>query len=190
MIEFIIPTYNRPYHLLTMIGSILSQSNSNWKIHVICDGPCDGYDDIKQIFSKFDKIKFTEITGPNKDWGHTPRQYGLDNCNEEWIVMSGDDNYYAPNFVDEFFSHINDSINFIYCDMIHNHFKYSYFNSEPKINKIDIGNFATRTKFAKQIIFNKGNYGADGEFVEEYISRFCKEPNSIKKINQALYVHN
>jgi hypothetical protein len=58
------------------------------------------------------------------------------------------------------------------------------------INKIDIGNFATRTKFSKQIRFNKGNYGADGDFVEEYISKFCKESDSIKKINQALYVHN
>jgi hypothetical protein len=57
------------------------------------------------------------------------------------------------------------------------------------LNKI-LGNFATRTKFARQIIFNKANYAADGQFVEEYISKFCKEPNSIKKINQALYVHN
>ena len=65
--------------------------------------------------------------------------------------------------------------------MLHNHFKYSYFNSEPIINKIDIGNFAARTKHAKLISFNKGNYGADGEFVEEYIERFCKDHIVLKK---------
>jgi glycosyltransferase involved in cell wall biosynthesis len=190
MIEFIIPTYNRPYQLLTIIGSILSQTNANWKIHVVADAIYTGYDDIKRIFSQIDKIKFSELQGPHNDWGHTPRQYGLDNATEEWVVMSGDDNYYTPNFVSEFTSKMDTPTNFIYCDMLHNHFKYSYFNSEPIINKIDIGNFAARTKHAKLISFNKGNYGADGEFVEEYIERFCKESHSIKKIEQALYIHN
>lgn len=190
MIEFIIPTYNRPYQLLTIIGSILSQSNPNWKIHIVADAVYDGYESIKKIFSNHNNIRFSELQGPNNDWGHTPRQYGLDNATEEWVVMSGDDNYYTPNFVEEFISQINNNINFIYCDMIHNHFKYSYFHSEPKINKIDIGNFAVRTNYAKTIKFNKGNYGADGEFVEEYIALFCKEETQIKKINSALYVHN
>jgi hypothetical protein len=104
--------------------------------------------------------------------------------------MSGDDNYYTPNFVNEFISKINNNINFIYCDMIHNHINYKYFNSEPMINKIDIGNFAVRTEYAKLIKFNKGSYGADGEFVEEYVDKFCKEKNNIEKINAALYVHN
>ena len=81
---------------------------------------------IKKIFSNIDKIKFTELPGPHNDWGHTPRQFGLDNASEEWVVMSGDDNYYTPNFVSEFTSKMDNTTNFIYCDMLHNHFKYSY----------------------------------------------------------------
>ena len=190
MIEFIIPTYNRQYQLLTIIGSIISQNNPNWKIHIVADGVYNGYDDVKRIFSHIDKIKFSELQGPHNDWGHTPRQYGLDNATEEWVVMSGDDNYYTPNFVDTFLKNINNDINFVYCDMLHNHFDYSYFTSEPVINKIDIGNFMVRNDLAKSIKFNKGNYAADGEFVESYIDKFCKNTNSIKKINSALYVHN
>jgi hypothetical protein len=78
-------------------------------------------DDIKRIFSHIDKIKFSELQGPHNDWGHTPRQFGLDNASEEWVVMSGDDNYYSPNFVDTFLSTIDNNTNFIYCDMLHNH---------------------------------------------------------------------
>jgi glycosyltransferase involved in cell wall biosynthesis len=190
MIEFIIPTYNRQYQLLTIIGSIISQNNSNWKIHVVADAMYAGYDDVKRTFSHIDKIKFSELHGPHNDWGHTPRQYGLDNATEEWVVMSGDDNYYTPNFVQEFTSKIDNNTNFIYCDMLHNHFDYSYFISEPVTNKIDIGNFMVRSNMAKSIKLNKGSYGADGEFVEEYIHKFCKNTNTIKKINSALYVHN
>lgn len=195
MIEFIIPTYNRPYQLLTIIGSILSQHNPNWKMHIVADAPDAGYEIIKELFSNIDKIKFTELSGPHRDWGHTPRVYGLENATEEWIVMTGDDNYYTPNFVDTFLSAMDDNTNFIYCDMLHNHntehtAPYRYFDTKPQINYIDIGNFATRNTMAKQISFNKGSYGADGEFVEKYIKEFCKQSNNIKKINQALYVHN
>ena len=195
MIEFIIPTYNRPYQLLTIVGSILSQNNPNWKIHIVADAPYPVYEIIKELFSNIDKIKFTELSGPHRDWGHTPRVYGLENASEEWIVMTGDDNYYTPNFVDTFLSVVDVNTNFIYCDMLHNHntghtTPYRYFDTKPQINYIDIGNFATRTEMAKQISFNKGSYGADGEFVEKYIETFCKEPHNIKKIEQALYVHN
>lgn len=195
MIEFIIPTYNRPYQLLTIIGSILSQTNTNWKIHVVADAPYIGYETIKELFSNIDKIKFTELSGPHNDWGHTPRVYGLENATEEWIAMTGDDNYYTPNFVETFLSRINPDINFMYCDMLHNHNTehtpaYHYFDAKPEVNYIDIGNFITRTEMAKLISFNKGSYAADGEFVEKYIERFCKEPHNIKKIKQALYIHN
>lgn len=195
MIEFVIPAYGRPYPLLTIIGSILSQSNKNWKIHVVADGDFTGYGEIKNFFSGIEKIKFTELNGPHNDWGHTPRNYGLKNATEEWVIMTGDDNYYTPNFVDTFLSNINEQTNFIYCDMLHNHEThhtkpYTYFSSQPKINYIDIGNFASRASLAKEIPLNPKSFAADGEFVEEYLKLFCQNSNSIKKINQALYVHN
>ena len=194
MIEFIIPTYNRPNQLLTIIGSILSQTNPNWKIHVIADAVYPGYENIKNFFSSNKKIKFSELDGPHNDWGHTPRIYGLENSKEEWIVMSGDDNYYTPNFVESFLSLIDSDTNFIYCDMLHNHdtyvSSYRYFESKPLLSYIDIGNFATRTEMAKKIPINRQVYGADGEFVELYVKRFCSDLKNIKKIDKALYIHN
>ena len=58
MIEFIIPTYNRPNQLLTVIGSILSQTNSNWKIHVVADAIYPGYENVKDFFYQMKILNF------------------------------------------------------------------------------------------------------------------------------------
>lgn len=201
-IEFIIPTYNRPNGLLTIIGSILQQTDARWKIHVVCDGYYDGYQRVKDFFSGNDKIRFSEIEGPNNDFGHTPRTYGLERATSEWVVMTGDDNYYVPTFVSDFLraAEWNTESKLILCDMLHNHDifrngnleveRYTYFESKPAVTYVDIGNFASKSEFAKTIQIQKMRYDADGVFVEEYVSKFCSENRSITKINKALYIHN
>jgi glycosyltransferase involved in cell wall biosynthesis len=188
-IEFIIPTYNRPYNLITMLGCLLSQTNDKWVAHIVSDGYYEGYDDIKLMFSKYDNFKFTTIKGPNNDWGHTAREFGLYNATEEWVVMTGDDNYYVPKFVDFFLNSIDANTNFIYTNMLHNNAQYLPVNTCLKLGDIDIGCFMTRTELAKEIKLNK-TYTADWDFVFQYCSRFCVDVGSIKKINTILYVHN
>lgn len=194
-IEFIIPTYNRPNGLLTIIGSILQQTNTNWRIHVVADGIYDGYERIKDFFKDNEKIKFSELNGPHHDWGHTAREYGLQNSTTEWVVMTGDDNYYVPAFVQHFYKSVelNKEANFVYCDMLHDHethtASYNYFVSYIRNGYIDIGNFATKTELSKHITLKKDNYAADFEFVKEYVDKYCND-NTIMKINKALYIHN
>lgn len=189
-IEFIIPTYNRPNQLMGVISSILSQSNPNWKIHVVSDGEHIGYDKVKSYFNGDDRIKFSELSGPHNDWGHTARQYGLDNANEEWVVMTGDDNYYVPLFVDYFLKSITTKSNFVFCDMIHNwvNNEYVYLKSYPKRGLIDIGNFMSKTILAKQIKLDVSSGEADGIFVEEYLNKF--KDGEVIYIPKPLYVHN
>jgi len=189
-IEFIIPTYNRPNQLMGIISSIFSQSNSNWRIHVVSDGEHGGYQKVKDYFIDDDRIRFSELSGPHNDWGHTARQYGLDNAVEEWVVMTGDDNYYVPLFVDYFLNSINNETHFVYCDMIHNwvNNEYVHLKSYPKRGQIDIGNFMSKTKLAKEIKLDTSSGEADGIFVEDYLNKF-KEGN-IVYIPKPLYVHN
>ena len=37
MIEFIIPTYNRTDNLMSILYSLVVQTNNNWKAHVVID---------------------------------------------------------------------------------------------------------------------------------------------------------
>jgi glycosyltransferase involved in cell wall biosynthesis len=190
-IEFIIPTYNRPDKLMSILMSIKCQSLNQWKVHVVADAPYDGFDSVRDYFSGDERFKFSVLNGPHKDWGHTARNYGLELAEEEWVVMSGDDNYYMPLFVEIFLNSIKNryDANFVHCNLIHNWVSNNYIAliSLPKVNRIDIGNFMTRTKFAKQLKLDVTKANADGIFVEEYINKF---KGNIIHLEQFLYVHN
>lgn len=190
-IEFIIPTYNRPNQLMGVISSIFSQRSDKWKVHVVADGIYDGYQKVKNYFDGDERIKFSELETPGRDWGHTPRNYGLEHATEDWVVMSGDDNYYTPVFVDHFLdASIVPGTNFVYCDMIHNwvNFEYHHIKSQPRYGAIDIGNFMTKRVNSQQLRLDVKREAADAVFVEDYLKMFGRK--NIVYIPKPLYVHN
>jgi glycosyltransferase involved in cell wall biosynthesis len=190
-IEFIIPTYNRPDHLMCTINSIYAQRSNKWSIHVVADCPPEGtLDKIIKYYEGDERIRFTILDERHNDWGHTPRNYGLEHAKEDWVVMTGEDNYYVPVFVDHFLDAVTPNVHFVYCNMLHNWTNYQYFliNCSPVYGKIDIGNFMVKRKLGQQIKLNPKIEQADYFFVEEYLSKFPN--NKVKKIDKTLYVHN
>lgn len=192
-IEFIIPTYERTELLFTMVCSILAQTNPNWTIHIVGDQiPQPNLDRLKSFLNhlKDDRIKLTNLEQRHNDWGHTPRQYGVDNATSEWVVMTGEDNYYTPVFVDEVLKVITPRVHFIYTDMVHNWINKQYYpiKTQVEFGKIDMGCYITKTKNAKQIRLKTDQEWADWYFVEDYLKKF--PDGKIIKIEKVLYVHN
>jgi glycosyltransferase involved in cell wall biosynthesis len=193
-IDFIIPTYERIEHLICVISSITAQTKPNWRIQVVADNPPKHI--IKKLnrvinFYKYDsRIKFTILDIRHNDWGHTPRNYGLLKSKEEWVVMTGEDNYYAPTFVEEFLNVVNDDVNFVFCNMVLNGNQNQYVPIKSKIEygKIDMGCFMTRTKHGKEILLNPKINQADWVYVVDYLNRY--EDGKIIQIDKILYVHN
>ena len=171
-----------------MLSCLVAQTNPEWKAHVIIDGTTNDYDKVKQFYAEDNRIRFSHIEGPNNDWGHTARNYGLDNLTEEWVVMTGDDNYYAPVFVNYFMPYLKEDIKFIYCNMVHNNLNYFPVKSTLDFGRIDIGNFVSRSKYAKTIKLNTKDYNADWLWIKEYHDKFRK--GKTLSIEQILYVHN
>lgn len=190
-IEFIIPTYERVNHLMCIISSIAAQTNPNWKIHVVSDASPNGaLDKIIDYWKHDNRIKFTVLKERYNDWGHTPRNIGLSESKEEWVVMSGEDNYYTPIFVEEFLKEADKATNFVFCNMVTNFNKNQYVPMQTKIElgAIDIGCFMVRPELAKQIgIEIKYKEIADGVLADKYIKKFG---GIFKHINKILYVHN
>lgn len=191
-IEFIIPTYSRVSHLLTILGSLKAQTNQNWKAHVVAD--CPPYS-IKEYMKKMieflddERIVLTFTENRYNDWGHTPRNIGLENATEDWVIMTGEDNYYVPTFVENFLNAISESTHFVFCNMVHNWNRDQYVSvdCQPSYGKIDMGNFMTKTEFAKQMKLDVTLISADAKFVDEYLKNFKGE---VVKIDKFLYVHN
>ena len=194
-IEFVIPTYERTDHLMTILSSLVSQTNPNWTAHVVIDKPF-GEDVIEKLakiaiyYENEGRIKFTLLDTHYGDWGHTPRNYGLSKCNQEWVVMTGEDNYYVPVFVEEMLKVVDDDTHFVFCDFVINGIDDVYLPvpSKVELGKIDIGSFMTRTLNSKKMELDVTKPDSDFDFVQEYLYRFHE--GKIKKVEKILYVHN
>jgi glycosyltransferase involved in cell wall biosynthesis len=194
-IEFIIPTYERTNHLMCLLNSLCAQTSRNWIAHVIADCPpkdvLNSLEKIIKYFENEERIKFTILDKRYNDWGHTPRNICLKSATEKWVVMTGEDNYYTPKFVELFLEAAdkNPNTTFVYCDMVHNWLKHEYIHIKSKIEygRMDIGNFMSRTKFSKEIQIDTSVADSDWKFVAEYVTSFGV---NLIYIPRTLYVHN
>ncbi len=191
LVEFIIPTHYRIEPLRCMLASLMAQTDPDWHAHVIIDKDDSvPQRDITRMMALLisDKIEVSFTDQRYNDFGHTLRERGKNLSKADYIVMTGDDNYYTPNFVEELRrASERDKPGLIYWDMVHSHYGYNFFKCQLGNNQIDMGAFATRNDLAKQITLGK-EYDADGRFVVKYLEKFSLK--TTYKINKVLFVHN
>jgi len=195
-IEFIIPAYERTGHLISLVGSLLAQTNPNWKAHIVADYPPDETNNKIIAFVRHindDRVKFTRLEQRHNDWGHTPRNYGLQNATEDWVVMTGEDNYYMPTFVDDFLNAgKKENTNFVYCNMVHNLINNSYMPVKTKIELgwIDIGCSMYKRERIGDMLLDVTYPESDFTFLQKYLISITDHFMPITKIDKILYVHN
>lgn len=182
-VEFIIPTYDRFKELRSMLASLLAQTAGNWLATVVVD-------DIKVwdiLPIEEPRIKYICTGKRFNDWGHTPREMGKQQSRADYIIMTGDDNYYMPVLIEEINKITTLPIDFIYWDMVHSHTGYSYFKCYPAISAIDMGAFCFKASLGQKIPLGT-MYAADGFFVEEFKKAYPDMKQA--RINKVLFVHN
>lgn len=183
MIDFIIPTYNRINELRMMLSSLIAQTSDDWKATVVIDGSKKLFDVVHH-----DNIRYITLDKRYNNWGHTPREIGKQQTDCEYVIMTGDDNYYCPTTVSDILNMIDKHHpDIIYWDMVHSHYNYQYFKCQLRTQAIDMGAFCTKSSLAKQIKLGT-NFAADGDYVEAFKKKFPKA--IVKKIDKVLFVHN
>lgn len=216
-ITIICVSYKRYREIHVLINSFLCQTRQNWELVIIHDGRDAQMRGEVDTYTKwYDNIKYMETDKRYNDYGHSLRELGINIAKTPYLMMTNDDNYYVPKYLEVMFSVINThNLDFAFCDMVSSHMfrfkkkppddiytkliqtpeghyiqpQYNVIRSVPKKHCIDIGSFIVKSELARAVGFSdKGFYG-DGTFVEELMSQ-NQGKIRVGKVNQVLFVHN
>ena len=192
-LQIITVAYQRPKEIKLLISSFIIQTNPNWLMYIIHDGPTPK--EITDIVTEFQdkRLILCESKVRKAKWGHPNRKMMLDKIPAEPddpVLLTNDDNYYVRTFVDKMLSGMTKAVGMVYCDMLTNYYDYAFVSCIPKVNNIDMGAFVVRADIAKKVGFNSVKIEADGIYCEEVV-KYCKENNyRVLKIDRVLFIHN
>lgn len=196
MIKFISVTYNQPTELEMSVGSLLLQTNPNWTLLVVHDGPCS--DRVAEIMSRYsgdERIAFTCSPNRRGEYGHPNRDdylRQLTGGDDDLVVLTNGDNYIAPGFVDQFLTaqKSKPNVGIVYCDCIHSHLDWGYHASRLFEGGIDMAAAAIRLDIAKQVNFRWRHFSADGKYIYECSLEAGRKNMCAVHIGRGLLVHN
>jgi hypothetical protein len=193
-LHIICTVYKKALELGLFINSFLLQTNPNWILHFVHDGPATN--EIKTVISNCNdnRVMFQETKKVNGHYGHPNRNLLLNSIvvkDTDYILITNEDNYYVPVFVEYMLKEtVGKPVGIVYCNMVHSYLKYSILNTKLIKNKIDCGSFIVLASVAKKAGFNEIVHNADGIYIEE-----CKrisDNNGMQsiKIEKPLFIHN
>ncbi len=193
MIKVICVAYERPIPMRGLIDSFLLQTNPDWELDIIYDGPIP--EDIWAVLNLYNDARlwfdYTEVRTEN--YGHLNRKAKLEEAESsdtDFILMTNDDNYYVPVFIDYFLKEITSDVGFVYCDSVHSHFEYNLHKTKVKVDHIDIGSFIVRADMAKMAGFHNITFNADGEYAEACLAMCHQHGLREVYIPKPLFIHN
>jgi GT2 family glycosyltransferase len=197
-ITVICVSYRRYRNLPVLLHSLLAQTLQNFKVLVIHDGHDQRMHELLSEFkTKFPEIDFMFTEKRYDDYGHSLRELGIAQLDTEYFLLTNDDNYYCPVFLELMFRALHEHrADIVMCDMIHSHENpggrrqgsYQYFETFPSRTSVDVGCFISRSALAKSVGFRDKTHDGDATFFEDIVRRAVTP--KIVKVNKALFIHN
>ena len=198
-IEIIMVAYERYEELEIAIRCFRLQSNPNWVLHIVYDGKAP--ERIVDIITPYmpggnkedGRVHFYESPERYQKYGHPNRRSMLQaiECDpNDFILMTNDDNYYVPKYVEYMLKAVDNRTGIVYCNTVHSHFEYNLNSSELRENAIDMGAFMVRADVAKQTGFNHDHFSADGTYAEECVRTCQYKGLKMTKVHKPLFIHN
>lgn len=181
-ITFICPIY-KGYPQI--ISSLIQQTNPNWKLILIHDGPgaVEPVPDDKRIT--------VIITHEHRgEWGHCYRQEYLQKVDTDFVCITNADNFHTPNFIEAMLKGFKPETVGVYCSkMVHSYTNFGVIDCRLERGYIDCAGMVLRTKEASAVGWLDINYhSADWLFFNDLIKQYGKE--RFRKVEGCLLVHN
>jgi|GEM_PF-1140424 len=192
--------YRRYAQIACLVHSLQAQTMPEFHLVILHDGP-----DVQMLglLSKLCRettlsFEFRFSRSRHNDYGHSLRELAIRYCQSDYIMLTNDDNYYVPTFVELMLTAaLRHDLDLVLCDMVHSHDhpggrpvgSYAAFPTHPSPGNVDIGCFITRTARAKQVGFRDKAAEGDGTFVADLIAL---GPAAMRwsKVEKILFVHN
>lgn len=175
----------------SFIHSIKAQTYKNYKLIVVHDGPIEN-EYIKNKFHSFKDSNIEMYETPERvdKYGYPHRKkYAFMDQNFDWLLYTNDDNYYVPVAMEAMlFTGITYNSSIVYCNMISSHSMWLPLITEFKAEKLDLGGFIMSKEIGKKYNFDLSGdcFLSDAKLIE----RISSNKESIKKVNNFLYIHN
>jgi glycosyltransferase involved in cell wall biosynthesis len=192
--------YKRYDKIPVLVHSLMCQSYRDFRLVVVHDGEDVQMRGILEGFkaSYLDRFDFSFTESRRNDFGHSLRAMAIDQCDSEFILLTNDDNYYVPSFLERMFNKIgSEDLDLVLCDMVHSHERpggrlqdnYTAFFTKPQKYDVDIGCFIVKSDLAKVVGFRDKTSAGDGTFVNDIMKNGGR---TVKwgKVNKILFVHN
>ena len=201
-VDIVCTSYDRIGPLRVLVQSILNQSDDNWNLHVIHDGPSQAFSELSNddlFVRNAARLKMECSKKRFNDYGHSLREIGLSSSKGDYVLITNDDNYYVPHMLRA----VNHAIarhqpDIVMFDMIHSHEfpggrlheSYQFFPTHFALNEIDMGCVLVRGALARSVGFGSKRYSADWDYFSACASSpDCKDVKLVK-IPKVLFVHN
>lgn len=194
MLHIICTVFGRAIHLRRFIDCIYLQTDKNWILHIIHDGPPS--EDVKAIMTLYREpnIFFQSTPQVNGHYGHPNRQLVLKELilnHKDYVMITNDDNMYVPVFVEYFLKECQkENVGMVYCDVIHSYMGYNILKTEIRENHIDMGSFIVKLDVAKRVGFTHLHFSADGTYAVACANHCRVRRLKIVYIPKALFIHN
>jgi hypothetical protein len=192
-------SYRRYDNIPILIHSFLTQTLQSWKLLILHDG----YDEkMDRVLARYKaehpgKIDYRFTDQRHNDYGHSLRDIGIRMADTEYLLITNDDNYYCPRFVELMLPDMKaHGADIALCNMIHSHERpglrpqpsYMPFETRPERGSVDIGSFIARTDWARRVGFRDKSHDGDATYFEDLLR--CAERPKVLKVERTLFVHN
>jgi glycosyltransferase involved in cell wall biosynthesis len=183
--------YNR-YPMI--IPSLICQSHQNWELHIIHDGQNDIYR--QQVASFNDKrVIYTENIPRQANYGHPVKQKALIDiknniigADSDYVVMTNEDNYFMPAYLERMMAGFRDKIVATYCSMVYNLWGYMPMDCKLEMGRIDCACVMMKKEVACDMGWRSMEFAADWRYFEDVINKYGAD--RWNKVNGHLVVHN
>ena len=190
--SYLLDDSRRRASLKCLLYALQAQTWVNWVCEITHDGPGVEIGEFNDIDPR---IKFMVTHERKGSHGHPHRQGALNRLMDQgcdWLLMTNDDNYYVPVFLEwllsEAYTDVGDlSCDMVWCDMVHSHKLWQPLQTMLCRGRIDLGGFLVHRDVARKVPFDDHSFAGDWTYVE----RICEQTmRTVRKVYATLFVHN